>query len=182
MHHSLLFSGHMIDHPQRSEPRFPANKEAGVTHVLEKVILEIISKKEVPVKGISGGACGGDIIFHELCAMHGIKTEMYLALPRNEFKKESVSFAGKDWDVRFEKLVEEIPVHILQQGKYQGNVWHQANLWMLSEAMKYGAEHATLISLWNMKSGDGAGGTNDMVEAARERGIGVKVVDVGEIG
>jgi hypothetical protein len=58
--------------------------------------------------------------------------EMYLAFPVEKFKKESVSFAGKDWDERFDKLITEIPVHILAEKEDKNNnVWERANGWML---------------------------------------------------
>ena len=52
------------------------------------------------------------------------------------------------------------------------NIWQRSNLWILSNALdKAGrGSHLTLLALWNGKKGDGAGGTEDMVEQARKRG------------
>src|SRR6476620_1337899 len=113
MSHSILFTGHMIDEKKREDSRFPASKEFAVRAELRKQLLKenVLSKNRIT--GIAGGACGGDILFHELCGEIGIYTEMYLAFPVKEYKKQSVSFAGKEWDDRFDKLIKKLPVQIL---------------------------------------------------------------------
>ena len=68
MTHSILFTGHMIDKPDRPTPRFPASKEAAaaiaIRAALRKVMVEAGSD---PLVGIAAAACGGDILFHEAC-------------------------------------------------------------------------------------------------------------------
>src|SRR4026207_63460 len=113
MKHFILFTGHMIDSEDRKEPRFPSYKEKQVEQEIYKHLLEQKEKFEDSLEGIASGACGGDIIFHEMCAGLNIPSQMYLALPAEEFKKKSVSFAGKDWDRRFDKLSEKLTVHVL---------------------------------------------------------------------
>jgi hypothetical protein len=54
--------------------------------------------------GIAGGASGGDILFHEICAELGIPTRLLLALPRDPFIEESVAPAKGDWTKRFDRL------------------------------------------------------------------------------
>ncbi|MEO8399797.1 MAG: hypothetical protein ABI550_08305 [Ignavibacteriaceae bacterium] len=68
-------------------------------------------------KGIAGVACGGDILFYELCQKMNIPSEKYLALPLQKFKKESVSFAGKNWEDHYDLLISKIPDHTLPGGK-----------------------------------------------------------------
>ena len=133
MNHWILFTGHMMDAEGRPEPRFPANKEKAARQELRKHLTKEKEATTSELKGIAGGACGGDILFHELCLELDIPTEMYLALPVEKFKEASVSFAGKEWDNRFDKLKEELPVYILPEEKENDsfNVWERANLWML---------------------------------------------------
>jgi hypothetical protein len=93
-----------------------------------------------------------------------------------------VQGAGPDWVRRFNKLYEtlerremaaskDMPRWLRERGdKY--NVWQRSNLWILNNAFaldKKGGINLTLIALWNGKQGDGAGGTEDMVEQAKKR-------------
>ena len=185
--HFILFTGHMIDKSDRNEPRFPPNKEVAVRQKIKEKILEEKNKIKEPVIGISGGACGGDILFHEVCAELDMKTELYLALPADKFKVESVAFAGNDWIERFDKLYQEIPHYILcdtkelppwLQKKEGYTIWERNNLWELNSALINGGMHMTLVALWDGKGGDGAGGTEHMVKQARERGAKVIIIDI----
>jgi hypothetical protein len=103
----LLFAGHMVDAPGREEPRFPADKE-GVARerIRESVVKELESGAGV-VSGYAGGASGGDILFHEVCAELNIPTRLYLAVPPQDYVKKSVRQAGQQWVDRFWKLYNE---------------------------------------------------------------------------
>ena len=184
MKHSLLFTGHMIDAKDRANPRFPADKE---TKARENIRNHLLKEKETAkdeLRGIASGACGGDILFHELCIELGIPAEIYLALPTDQFKQESVSFAGNEWDIRFDKLIKKLPVHILpgsDENDKDKNVWASTNLWMLDAALESGGENMTLIALWDGKGGDGDGGTEHMVKVARDKGAKVKIIDTNKL-
>lgn len=181
MKHNLLFTGHMVDAKNRESPRFPAAKEDAAREAIRKVLLDEKEKHREELTGIAGGASGGDILFHELCAAMNIPTQLYLALPKEAFKKESVSFAGKDWEARFEALTEKLPMRTLPEGANGDSVWERANLWMLQEALEGGGNNMTLIALWNGQGGDGRGGTAHMVNVARENGAEIKIIDVNKL-
>jgi len=169
----------MIDNPTRKTLRFPAEKEHAVAEALEKQLSLEKEKIRDNIVGIASGASGGDILFHEICKKLKISTEMYLALPREDFKKKSVTFAGKSWEKRFENLTDLIPTHILPQKSDAGqNVWEQTNLWMFEQGIKHGSENITLIALWDMKEGDGDGGTEHMVNYANEQGIKTVIINI----
>lgn len=188
--HYILFTGHMIDKPHRKEPRFPADKEGVVRAAIKAAVQKEKENADGPVSGICGGACGGDILFHEVCKELGIPTELYLALPREEFIVESVQFAGADWVDRFDDLYKVLPRKILSQTKElpvwlqkKGNysIWERNNLWMLYSTLSHGAMQMTLIALWDGKEGDGEGGTEHMVSEAKERGAKTIVLKAKEI-
>src|SRR5690348_4490714 len=113
MKHAILFTGHMIDAKDRKMPRFPANKESAARKAIKKELEKEKEKYNDQLIGIAGGASGGDILFHELCREMNIPGEVYLALPSEEYKKASVSFAGKEWETRFDDLISKLPVKIL---------------------------------------------------------------------
>jgi len=184
MKHRILFTGHMIDAKDRGAPRFPPHKEMSVRQEIEKHIRNLKERFNNDLIGIAGGACGGDILFHELCLEINIPSEMYLAMSIPQFKKESVSFAGKTWDKRFDKLAEQLTVHILPEsnaGDKSENVWERTNLWMLQAALEEGGKHMTLIALWDGKRGDGNGGTEHMVNVANDEGAKVEIIDINKL-
>jgi hypothetical protein len=151
---------------------------------MRKQLMEIKQTAKKEIKGIAGGASGGDILFHELCAEMNIPTEIYLALPVKEFKKTSVSFAGALWESRFDKLIKDLPPHLLPGAKdntNNDNVWERANAWMLNAALKNGGENMTLVALWDGKGGDGSGGTAHLVHDAKRKGAKTIVIDINSI-
>lgn len=174
----------MIDAKDRKIPRFPAVKEYAAREEIENCLKGEKEKHNDLLLGIAGGASGGDILFHELCTELNIPSEVYLALPKEDYKKESVSFAGQRWNDRFEQLTANHPIHILQLGKgggYENSIWEQANLWMLDEALKDGGQNMTLIALWDGKGGDGEGGTEHMVQISREAGAKTVIIDTKKL-
>lgn len=188
--HYFLFTGHMIDKPDRKEPRFPPSKEDAVRKRINEILTEEKNKITDELKGIAGGACGGDIIFHESCEDLGIKTELNLALPREQFIVESVQFAGHDWIDRFNKLYKKLPRQVLSQTKElpkwlrkkeNYNIWERNNLWELNNALVNGGINMTLIALWDGKGGDGSGGTEHMVKEAERRGAKTIVIDINKL-
>jgi hypothetical protein len=177
--HVLLFTGHRVDAPDRKTPRFPAAKEKHARAVIFEAVRNEKAKAKGPVFGIAGGACGGDLLFHEICEALEIPSQMYLVLPKNEYIKASVADGGPDWVERFNRLYDKLKPKILSdsdrlprwlRAKKDYNIWQRSNLWMLHNALCISQDHLTLIALWNGASGDGAGGTEDMVNRAKDRG------------
>ena len=183
--HYLLFTGHMLDKPDRKEPRFPANKEAEARAAIKEMVQQAQAKIKGSIIGIAGGACGGDILFHEVCAELGIPTELYLAFPREQFLVESVQFAGPEWVERFDELYKKLPQKLLSQTKELPHwlqkkpnytIWERNNLWMLHNALVCGGAHMSLIAFWDGKGGDAPGGTEHMVQEAQARGAKIMVI------
>ncbi|MBA2593643.1 MAG: hypothetical protein H0U97_15905 [Gammaproteobacteria bacterium] len=175
----LLFTGHRVDDPGRKTPRFPADKESVARQAIKDAVEKEIAEAGEIAFGIAGGASGGDILFHEVCAELGIPTKLYLALPPDQFVKASVQSAGPQWIERFRRLRERLPERVLAeseelprwlQEKPNYSIWQRDNLWMLYNALAAGGDNVTLIALWNGEAGDGPGGTADLVEKAGERG------------
>lgn len=187
--HYLLFTGHMIDKPGRAEERFPESKEEAVRLKIKEQI-EKVNMSGEKILAIAGGASGGDIIFHELCQDLGIQSALYLVIPREQFLVESVEFAGTEWVDRFDSLYKKLPVHILAQTKElprwlqkkkDYTIWERNNLWELNSALAEGGINMTLIALWDGKSGDGPGGTEDMILKAKSKGARTIIIDMNSL-
>ena len=186
----ILFTGHMIDKPDRKEPRFPASEESRAQAAIEKEVRQLVEALPGPALGVAGGANGGDILFHEICASLKIPTRVLLTLPEGPFIAESVAGGGPGWIGRFNSLMTSHPgkneVQVLSGSKDLPSwmrepagydVWQRTNIWLLEEALASGAPNLSLIALWDRKSGDGPGGTKDLVEQARKHGVNTILLD-----
>lgn len=176
--HALLFTGHMIDRPEREHPRFPASAEARVRAALREAMQNIRWAQAGATIGLAAAASGGDILFHEVCAELAIPTRILLALPVDDFVSASVATAGPRWVERFHFLVQRTPpenMRVMGDGggpsdASTDDVWQRANLWMMEEAAALAPEQA-LLALWDGHVGDGPGGTEHFIQTAQRRGI-----------
>jgi hypothetical protein len=180
----ILFTGHRVD-SDPAKKRFPPDKEPEARKAIMDAVAKELERAGGNAIGIAGGASGGDILFHEVCEELKVPTRLYLALPREEYIKESVQDAGIEWVRRFNELYakkkdrrtlagsKDLPKWLREKGDSY-TIWQRNNLWVLSNAVALdragGGINLTLIALWNGKEGDGPGGTKDMVLKARERG------------
>jgi tetratricopeptide (TPR) repeat protein len=176
----IVFSGHRIDAPERTAPRFPASSEDTARKVIRQAVMD---EKELagsqPIVGLAGGASGGDILFHEICAELAIPTTLLLALADDEFAAASVADAGAGWIERFHALTQRLEVRHLeglpdwveQESEDRYTIWQRNNRWILHTALSRIDADITLIVLWDGKGGDGPGGTENMVNLAKSRGV-----------
>lgn len=188
---AILFTGHRIDAPGRTEPRFPAGSEARARAMIREAVVQEQRKADgMQLVGISGAASGGDILFLEICEELAIPVRIQLAVPAEDYIRESVADSGYEWVERFEFLVRKHPPEILcREGRLplwlrsrrEYNVWQRSNLWMLFLALKISDNAMTLIALWDGAQGDGPGGTSDMVNRARDRGAKIVHLDAGRL-
>jgi hypothetical protein len=171
-HKIALFSGHMIDALGREKPRFPPDKEP----IAACAIAEALADLEVgPADlAICGGACGGDLLFAEAALARGARLELYIPFDEPTFLEKSVDLADRDWRARYFAVKARAVLHIapselgpIREGE---DAYERNNRWMLDSALRFGADKADFICLWNGEGGDGPGGTRHMMDAVRNRG------------
>ncbi|MCP4338708.1 MAG: hypothetical protein GY799_07405 [Desulfobulbaceae bacterium] len=191
--HVILFTGHMLDAAGRETPRFPAASEDLAREMITQAVKKIADEAKKSGKeliGISGGASGGDILFHEICKTMGIHNRLYLVIPKAQYIASSVAAAGDPWVIRFNDLYGKNETEILlTNGELPGwlknkehyTIWERSNLWMLYQALTISKEDLTLIALWNGEEGDGPGGTKDMVTRAQARGARFILLDANNL-
>jgi hypothetical protein len=169
----MLFSGHMIDAPDREKPRFPANKEAVAANAIAAALKELSAGAGDLC--ICGGACGGDLLFAEAALARGARLELYIPFEEATFLSKSVDFANGDWRARFLAAKSHASLHVLplERGAIpeDGDPYEQNNLCMLEAARRFGAQKVEFICLWNGQQGDGPGGTRHLMDEVR-RGSG----------
>ncbi|HEY9604812.1 MAG TPA: tetratricopeptide repeat-containing protein [Allocoleopsis sp.] len=178
----LLFSGHMIDRPERAQPRFPAAMESEARQRIEAV-LEKLKPNPNCLAIAPGVACGGDILFLEACLRCNMKVDVFLPFYQAEFIQESVDFAGDEWVSRFYAIINHPNVTLHLQPDRLGevpegeNAFSRNNRWALYSTLMYGIERVRLVVLWDGKGGDAPGGTGDMVQQVRQLGGIVEHID-----
>ena len=181
----VLFTGHMVDaagRPKEKE-RFPRTPqaEARARAMIKGAVERELTGHQGSLLGIAGAACGGDILFHEVCAELGAKTAVYLLLPQEKFEVTSVQHGGADWIDRYRSLLARLAPRVLQQSedlprwltdKPDYNVWERNNMWMMFNALAVGTRDRTIMALYNReREADGPGGTAHLVAQAAKRGF-----------
>jgi len=178
----VVFAGHMVDRDDRTVPRFPPRLEP----MVKDAIRQRLSKLNAGF-GYASGACGSDILFHEVILE--MKGESYVILPceKERFIKDSVeTVEGSDWGKRLEKVIAQaIETQEVSRQRQGSNVSYEfANL-MLHGLASVRAEQLETklvpVAVWDGKSGTGLGGTAGTVERWRRLGLPVEIIDLEEI-
>lgn len=170
----FLFSGHMIDRPDRPQPRFPPEREAAVTAAIAAQLQGL--QAAGGDLGICGGACGGDLIFAELMLGHGAHLDIFLPSGPEEFARDSIDFADANWRARFDAVRAHARVRTFvlagprTDDERQASAYERNNLWMLERALACGAQKVRFLCVWDGQPGDGPGGAGHMVEAVEAAG------------
>lgn len=172
----FLFSGHMIDKPNRPSPRFPASKEA----VAAQQIADALDRFGAGVGDIAltQGACGGDLLFTEACQQRGVLVQWMQPFHEPEFIEDSVVCVGELWRQRYFTAREKLGTAIRSAPNELGvppleivrnYVYERCNLWLFYTALAYGTERVRFLCLWNGDGGDGPGGTAHMYNEVKQR-------------
>jgi hypothetical protein len=169
----FLFSGHMIDAPDRKTPRFPADKENIAQQRIAAALADLNAGPQD--LGLTQGACGGDILFAEACRQRGVKLQLLQPFEEPVFIEKSVTTADADWLKRYLIITSGLETPPLAAPKELGrlppemNAYERCNLWLLTSALAYGPEKLIFICLWDGGGGEGPGGTAHMVEEVEKQ-------------
>ncbi len=186
--HVFLFSGHMIDAPGRSTPRFPPEKEP----IAAQRVCEALDQLGAGPDdlALTQGACGGDLLFTEACLQRGVKVNWLQPFREPDFIKESVVRCGEAWRKRYLDAKAKLAAPIRSApnelgepppGSKPGYPYERCNLWLLYTALSMGPEKVRFICLWDGKGGDGPGGTKHMHDEVLKRSGQVYVVDSNKL-
>ena len=167
----VVVSGHMIDAPDRKEPRFPPSRVERVARELEQAFDAWGVGAGTTI--LCGGARGADILAAEVGLRRGASVYVCLALPPDDFERGSVALPGTDWAARFRSVLERAEVEInagADDATTDGaDVFGRANARLVELAnSRADRPHAALV--WDGGRGDGPGGTADLVRRLGFRG------------
>jgi hypothetical protein len=169
---ALIFTGHMIDEPDRSAPRFPAALEKRAADAIRAEVAAIGERCGGSVIGIASGARGGDILFHEVCEALGVPTLMVLPFAVDEFLERSVRGApAGEWEARFIALWARLAARnlVVLRGGHDSDPFGACNRATLSMARKLG-QTVQLLALWDGADAGKPGGTGAFVQDVRTSG------------
>ena len=179
-HRVILFSGHMVDAPDRAAPRFPP---ACVPAAAAQIAAALDQLQAGPDDlGLTQGAAGGDLLFAEAAQEHGMALQFLQPFSEAEFIERSVRPVcdGDDWVARYRAVAARLanPPQVIPAPTAgaappcdaRDNPFERCNRWLLDTALAHG-DQVWLLCLWDGQGGDGAGGTAHMVgEVQRHHG------------
>jgi hypothetical protein len=179
---TFLFSGHMVDAPNRKEPRFPADKETIAAAAIAKALGDLHAGSAD--LALTQGAAGGDLLFAEAALARGLRVQLLLPLPEPDFIAASIlpSDNGEAWRKRYDALRGNplcLPPRVMpdslgpppkdSHGK-TASPFERCNLWLLNSALALGIGRTRFVCLWNGSGGDGPGGTEHMMKEVQDHG------------
>lgn len=174
----IVCSGHMIDRPNRANPRFPLEKET----LVREQIINHLNRWQVNVESLAicSGAQGTDILFAECCLSLGVPIHLLIPLPQAEFLVRSVHLDNTHWEDRYLALLQQRNVSVFfledflaknpEKFSIVDNIFAQNNLWIIhtAQTMLQSAELFAIL-VWDEQSqGDGPGGTADFADRIRQ--------------
>lgn len=183
----ILFSGHMVDAPDRTEPRFPADK---VPEAARRIAAALDALGAGPEDmALSQAAAGGDLLFIEACQARGVRCQVLLPFPEPTFIEKSVlkSADGEAWRGRYFAMRSQLstPPRIMpdELGPDPAGVgpFERCNLWLLYTALVCGIDKVRFVCLWNGGGGDGPGGTAHMYNEVKRRTGRVTRIDTRDL-
>ncbi len=171
----ILFSGHMIDVPDRPTKRFPAEKESVAAQEIAESLDSLGAGPED--LALTQGASGGDLLFLEACRQRNVRLQLLLPFPEPEFIQRSIlpSADGDKWRERFYRLKSGLKDEPRIMPDELGplpkgvNPFERCNRWLLYTALSHGINKVRFICLWDGGGGDGPGGTAHMYEEVKRR-------------
>lgn len=183
----ILFTGHMVDAPTRTLPRFPATLVPAAARRIAAALAAIDANGED--LAFTQGAAGGDLLFAEVCLARAVPLRLLLPLREPEFVAQSLLPVqdGAAWHARFRAVVARLDAPPREAPQVLGaladgdDAFVRANHWLLESALAFGAERLRCICLWDGGGGDGPGGTRHLVDAVRAVGGAVQWIDTREL-
>lgn len=178
-----VFSGHLIDRPDRPAPRFPAALEGAVRDAL----LDRMRAHNLGF-GYASAGNGGDILFLEGLTELGAELHVVLPYNREQFLEDSVDFpAGSDWAGRYRAVLEHAAQVITasEQRMRGGAMSFEYGFLMLDGTAAVRAEELdtdlVCFAVWDGEPGDGPGGTASSIAHWRKAQRTIEIIDLREI-
>jgi hypothetical protein len=176
-----LFTGHLVDAPDRKPPRFPESKAPAVRTQLAARL------KALNIKyGFSSAARGADLLFIEELLKQGGTARVILPFSAAAFAKTSV---GHGWDDRFRAALENPKVTVRElptaspSADEEAEAYRHCNHAIQEEALHFAAllgEKPVLVAVWDGNPGAGDGGTAQFIQEWQKTGYDCELINLSE--
>jgi class 3 adenylate cyclase len=173
---AVFFTGHMIDRPGRTTPRFPQSLSLQMERRIAAE-LELVNA----TAAFASGACGGDILFLEAALARAAQVHVTLPCGVADFRRDCVDvIPAADWGVRFDRILKAAAsIEILGEQYASDNAVASecCNRIMIGLAERCASERGErplVLALWDGRPGDAVGGTCSTVQFCLDRGIAVR--------
>lgn len=182
----LLFTGHLIDHAERLEKRFPPDALDTMRNLIRAYIREEM-RLNPPDMAVCSLAAGGDMIFAGEVLEMGIPLTVFLPFEKERFLEESVIYdkgnqddSPEFWENEFERILS-----LAEDVRYPSNIpddvnpFEQCNSSMLDYAEEIsGNEPGSIsaIALLRLKEEKIKGGTSHFVDELNKRDIPLQIL------
>jgi len=176
------FTGHMIDHPDRGNPRFPP----GITDEVKTMIREKLDSIG-PAAGYSSVACGSDVLFLECMQERKAETNVIIPFDLNDFFKTSIDFAGEQWVDRANGVLANISQLIrATEGTYAGDdlLFDYANLMIMGKTIlraRLLETEPVLLAVSDGSRNGREGGTAQFIQTWKSRGFRTEIIPLEEL-
>lgn len=179
-----MFSGHLVDAPERAKPRLP-NDTASIAAAQRAIDATLAALGAGPGDlALTQGACGGDLLFTTACVGRGVETRWLQPYAEADFISRSVAPGGEKWLARYVSLrarlsrpPQAMPASLGAAIDDTTNPYRRCNRWLLDTAASYGLDRVQIICLFDGERADEDGGTAAMLEDARRMTSHVTVID-----
>ncbi len=183
----ILFSGHIVDAPDRKTERLPAAKLPDAAKRIAEALAALGAGPDD--LALTQGAAGGDLLFAEAAQALGVKLQLLQPFDEPEFLQKSVAPSNADWQQRYDAVRAKLDTTppILSAPQALGpapagvDAYARCNLWLLNTALAGGVDRVRLIALWDGAKGDGPGGTEHMVNEVKRRTGRAVVIDTASL-
>ena len=174
--HPLVFSGHMIDAPNRQHPRFPASQEDVAAARIRQAIEEIAAaaaEGQERIVGLAGVPDGGDLLFHEACHQLGVETLVLLPVPELVYRATAMTRQASRWADRYHAALRNASAVLTLahtdtlpgwlQARPDYSTWQRDNQWILRHAWATATicNGSRCSRYGTARPGDGPGGAAD---------------------
>lgn len=174
-----VFSGHMIDRPNRPVPRFPVTAEGEVRRSLRRIIANRVIRI-----GFASCACGGDILFLEEVLSAGGECIVVPPLPLEVTIRNSVAFAPGNWESRLKAILANQKTRLLapecdETGENDEIVYDFANRYLLGLATLKSNELGFPlfgVCVWDGRESGLPGGTDSAVKLWRRYELPIEII------
>jgi hypothetical protein len=179
----FLFAGLMVDRPGAERARLPPEAVEAAAVSIDTALRDLGAR--TGDRAVTGGACGGDLLFAEAALRHGLRLDLLIPFEIPEFLEQSVAFAGAEWVERFNAVVTDdlSTLHVMPNAvgdtAPDGNPYERTNRWLVHHARSGNPERFNLIVLWDGRPGRGPGGTGDLYDRATDLATEKRIIKPG---